>query len=381
MPGSTIYETPRLAPLRWIASIDPELPTEVRKRLGAMFFGDPKPFVVGMINSLAVILVAFYRIGDPVLLAPAFAEVLLLVARLAALRNPGVRTDAFFAVGLAWTLNQAMTITLIVLSRDIPMTVIVLASSLAAIGSIIGRNFAAPRYAMAQVLAIDLSFKASFGYLYPEFLPLVAAQAMLFVLMNVAMIEQQRRVTIRAITAEIESRTQSLRDPLTGLLNRRGLEGAYGRLTTKGLKPALLYLDLDGFKQVNDSLGHRAGDILLQEVGHRLTATVGQNALACRLGGDEFLVLCEDSRAEAVRHLGARLIVAIGTPFEIEPTVLARVNVSIGATVGGSATDLTTMMVLADKALYAAKMAGKGQCVLYGGGLAADHVEDMRLSA
>jgi diguanylate cyclase (GGDEF)-like protein len=277
-----------------------------------------------------------------------------------------VRTDAFFATGLAWAATQAVTITVIVQSQDIPMTVIVLASSLAAIGSIIGRNFAAPRYAMVQVLLIDLSFKASFGYIYPEFIPLIAVQGVMFVLMNKAVIEQQRRVTVRAITAEIESRMQSFRDPLTGLLNRRGLEGAFERSAAKGVQPALLYLDLDGFKQVNDSLGHRAGDILLQEVSHRLTATIGPDAVACRLGGDEFLVLCEDNSAEAVRHLGARLIVAIGIPFAIEPAVLARVGVSIGATLGGSDIDLTSMMVLADKGLYAAKAAGKGQCKVYG---------------
>lgn len=369
MYGASKYETPRIPPLRWISEIDLGLPIQVRKRLGAMFFCDRKPFVVGALNSIAVILVAFFRIGNPVFLALAIVEALLLAARLAAMRNPGTRTDAFFATGLAWAVCQAATITVIVLSRDIPMTVIVLASSLAAIGSIIGRNFAAPRYAMTQVLLLDLSFKASFGYLYPEFIPLIAVQSVMFVLMNKAMIDQQNSVTVRAITAELESRMHSFRDPLTGLLNRRGLEGAFERSAANGVQPALLYLDLDGFKQVNDTLGHRAGDILLQEVSHRLTAAIGPDAVACRLGGDEFLVLCEDRSAEAVRHLGARLIVAIGTPFEIESAVLARVGVSIGATLGGSADDLTSMMVLADKALYAAKAAGKGQCVLHRAGM------------
>ncbi len=334
-----------------------------------MFFGDSKPFVFGAVNSIAVILVAFYRIGDPVFLALVVAEMLLLALRLVALRTPGTRTDMFFAVGLGWALNQAVTLSLIVLSRDIPMTIVVLASGLAAIGSIIGRNFAAPRYAMAQVLMIDLSFKVSFGFLYPQFIPLIVVQGVLFVLMNFAMIEQQRRVTVRAITAELESRTQSFRDPLTGLINRRGLEGAFERLRGKGARPALLYLDLDGFKQVNDALGHHAGDILLQEVSRRLSAALLQDGVACRLGGDEFLVLCEDLSAEAVCLLGAHLIVAIGAPYEIEPAVLARVGVSIGAAVGDLDADLAAMMVQADRALYAAKAAGKGQCLLYGAGV------------
>ncbi|WP_062207586.1 diguanylate cyclase [Aureimonas sp. AU12] len=367
MDGSSTYVAPRLAPLRWLASIDPTLPNEVRKRLGAIFFGSPKPFVVGAINAVAVVLLAFYRIGHSVFLAIAAVEVLLLAARLAAMRKPGVRTGPFFAVGLAWALTQAVTIVVVVLSRDIPMTIIVLASSLAAIGSIIGRNFAAPRYAMTQVLLIDLSFKASFGFLYPEFIPLILCQGVMFVLMNISMIEQHRRVTVRAITAEIESRTHSLRDPLTGLLNRRGLEGAFDRLTARGTRPALLYLDLDGFKQVNDTLGHHAGDVVLQQVGQRLTATIGPHAVACRLGGDEFLVLCDDSDAEAIVGLGARLIVSIGTPYQFEPTLLARIGVSIGAARGDPAADLKTMMVLADEALYAAKAAGKSRCILHAG--------------
>lgn len=179
------------APLRWIASIDPTLPHEVRKRLGDMFFSSTKPFFLGAANSTAVLSVAFCRIGDPVFLVIVALEVMLLVARLSAIRTAERSTTPFFVVRLAWALTQAFTISLIVLSRDIPMTIIVLASSLAAIGSIIGRNFAAPRYAMKQVLLIDISFKASFSFLYPEFLPLILCQTVLFFLMNLTMIEQQ----------------------------------------------------------------------------------------------------------------------------------------------------------------------------------------------
>lgn len=352
------------APLRWIASMDPTLPDEVRKRLGDMFFSSTRPFFLGAVNSTAVLSVAFYTIGDPVFLALISLEVMLLVARLAAIRTAELSKAPFFIIGLTWALTQAFTISLVVLSRDIPMTIIVLASSLAAIGSIIGRNFAAPRYAMAQVLLIDLSFKASFSFLYPEFLLLILCQTVLFFLMNLAMIEQQRSVTVRAITAEIESRTQSFRDPLTGLLNRRGMERAFESLTVDGARPSLLFLDLDNFKQVNDVHGHRAGDLLLEEVGRRLTSTIGPDAAACRLGGDEFLILSKERSVKGIQDLGARLIWSISAPYDIDAMGSAHVGASIGAAPGGKDADLTEMMVLADKALYGAKGNGKGQCVL-----------------
>ncbi len=352
------------APLRWIASIDPTLPHEVRKRLGDMFFSSTKPFFLGAANSTVVLSVAFYRIGDPVFLVIIALEVMLLVARLAAIRTAERSKAPFFVVGLTWALTQAFTISLVVLSRDIPMTIIVLASSLAAIGSIIGRNFAAPRYAMTQVLLLDLSFKASFSFLYPEFLPLILCQTVLFFLMNLTMIEQQRSVTVRAIVAEIESRAQSFRDPLTGLLNRRGMERAFESLTVDGARPSLLFLDLDNFKQVNDGHGHRVGDLLLEEVGRRLTSTIGPDAVACRLGGDEFLILCKERTVQGIENLGARLIASLSAPYDIGSMGTAHVGASIGAALGGKDTDLTEMMVLADKALYGAKGNGKGQCVL-----------------
>ncbi|TDN85457.1 GGDEF domain-containing protein [Stakelama pacifica] len=367
MPGTSHYVAPRSAILRWIVSIDPNLPPDVRTRLGAMFRSSPRFFVLAAVNSIAVLLVAFYRIGDPVLLALVGMEVALLAARLGALRVWSTRTDPFFVVGLAWAANQAAAIMAIVLSRDIAMTVIVLASSLAGIGGIIGRNFMAPRYAMAQVLMIDLSFKASFGYLFPQFLPLILCQGGMFVLLNKAMIKQHRRVTVRAIIAEIDSRNQAFHDPLTGLMNRRGFEGAFERMTAGAAQPALLYLDLDGFKQVNDRFGHHIGDLLLQEVGRRLTAAAGSDATVCRLGGDEFLVLVEQGSPSTLGQLSQRLIASIGMPYTIEPTVQVEIGVSIGVAPGCAAKELTmtSLMILADTALYAAKAAGKSQYVVY----------------
>ncbi|TXM58553.1 GGDEF domain-containing protein, partial [Methylobacterium sp. WL120] len=150
------------------------------------------------------------------------------------------------------------------------MSIVVLASGLGAISGIVGRNFAARRYAMAQILIVDMSDKTTFLAAHVAFLPLIAVQTTAFILMNLGIPRHHRAVTVQAILGELESHGRSITDPLTGLVNRRGLEEAFDALQATGPERTLFYLDLDGFKQVNDRLGHAAGDALLREVGRRL---------------------------------------------------------------------------------------------------------------
>jgi diguanylate cyclase len=134
------------------------------------------------------------------------------------------------------------------------------------------------------------------------------------------------------------------RDELTGLLSREGLEAEWQITTAR----SLMLLDLDGFKQVNDTCGHAAGDRVLTAVGHRLGR--GSDVAAARLGGDEFAVLSQLDPHAAVRRVGALL----GTRVRI-----GRTSVPVAASVG--ATDITTGEPLpdalrrADIAMYHAK--------------------------
>ncbi len=163
---------------------------------------------------------------------------------------------------------------------------------------------------------------------------------------------------------------ESLKDPLTGLPNRRMVTENIDRLMRQLKKDGgligLLFIDLDGFKTVNDNLGHSAGDMLLIEVAERLRARVRQNDMVARLGGDEFLVILNEIRAkdEAAR-VAADLLEALSIPLLAEENTLS-VSASIGISVyPETASDADELIRQADCAMYAAKRNGKNRWIHY----------------
>jgi diguanylate cyclase (GGDEF)-like protein len=152
-----------------------------------------------------------------------------------------------------------------------------------------------------------------------------------------------------------ELRHRADHDVLTGLPNRARLLAAIEAAVPSPGGGGLLILDLDGFKQVNDTLGHHAGDELLREVARRLRREVRAEDLAARLGGDEFAVLLSGTTREEALELADRLRAAIGEPVVVEG-VRTRVGVSIGtAALADHAQDVTGLLRAADAAMYASK--------------------------
>jgi diguanylate cyclase (GGDEF)-like protein len=167
-------------------------------------------------------------------------------------------------------------------------------------------------------------------------------------------------------------RNQSLRDPLTGLYNRRFLHDALTRECHDARRHperpvALLLLDLDYFKQVNDTSGHAAGDALLQALSELLGRTFRGSDIACRFGGEEFAVLLAETPLDVALRRAEALRVAIhGLHAHHGNAVLGGVTVSIGVTAASGA-DLSPEQLLeeADLALYEAKARGRDCCVAY----------------
>jgi len=171
------------------------------------------------------------------------------------------------------------------------------------------------------------------------------------------------------LVQELENRQaaaqhQALHDQLTGLANRALLEDRLDQALTRyrrsGEQVALLMLDLDRFKQVNDTLGHNAGDKLVQEVGERLRALVRETDTVARIGGDEFAIVQVSPKGEAdVRRLCERIIGVIRAPFAIGDRE-ARVGVSIGAVFASKdVAEASELMRKADITMYRAKAAGR----------------------
>lgn len=159
-------------------------------------------------------------------------------------------------------------------------------------------------------------------------------------------------------------------DILTGLANRGRFQHEVEEALAAGRAAAVLMIDLDGFKDVNDTLGHVVGDGILREVGRRLAAAAGPGATVARIGGDEFAVLQRDPPApEAVHHAADRMLAAIARPIVVDGREV-RVAASCGIAVGRAQPPAVEDLVAdADLALFQAKQRGRGRVFVFVPGL------------
>jgi diguanylate cyclase (GGDEF)-like protein/PAS domain S-box-containing protein len=199
----------------------------------------------------------------------------------------------------------------------------------------------------------------------------------------VSQLDEHRRpigavVSLQDVTAEIVDREQLLvarekllhlatHDSLTGLPNRAffmdRLQRALSRMARTSATLAVLFCDLDGFKSVNDTLGHGAGDQVLVEAARRLSEVVRATDTVSRFGGDEFVVVCEGfADREGIAEVAARLVDAISRPMPVGgSTVSVGISIGIRLVRPDTAVALAEVLQAADAALYEAKAAGKGR--------------------
>jgi len=185
--------------------------------------------------------------------------------------------------------------------------------------------------------------------------------------------ERERQLVARAVV-----------DSLTGLLNRLGLVDAVDQAMERAVRRdqslALAFIDLDGFKDVNDAYGHSVGDRLLQQVAYRLRTSLAKaDARLARMGGDEFVLLLCNEPPEALHALLHGVLAALQQPFRIDA-----LDVQIGASIGVAAfpdhgRDHETLLKNADAAMYAAKTGGRNRVVDYTSTLNASTAERLEL--
>jgi diguanylate cyclase (GGDEF)-like protein len=165
-------------------------------------------------------------------------------------------------------------------------------------------------------------------------------------------------------------RSQSIRDPLTGLFNRRYLEETLARELSRanrtGQSLGLIMFDVDHFKRLNDTFGHDAGDTVLRELGRFVERNFRTSDVACRFGGEEFVILVPDTELEQLERRAQRLREAIKqVAFSHQGIPLGTVTISLGAGISpdhGDSPD--SLLGAADAALYRAKNAGRDRAVL-----------------
>jgi diguanylate cyclase (GGDEF)-like protein/PAS domain S-box-containing protein len=192
--------------------------------------------------------------------------------------------------------------------------------------------------------------------------------------------------TIEDITDRLASEArlahQAVHDPLTGLPNRTLLaEHVAARFRPGDARLACVFLDLDDFKVVNDSLGHAAGDQLLVELARRLEATVRPGDLVARFGGDEFVVVCEDLTEQGAVALAERIGAALRLPVTLDGVEL-RPAASVGVTVQTAEHTAAEELIRdCDIAMYQAKAAGKGRITVLDSHARAQAHDELRLVA
>jgi diguanylate cyclase (GGDEF)-like protein len=154
---------------------------------------------------------------------------------------------------------------------------------------------------------------------------------------------------------------QAATDALTGLANRAAFTHGIAAELTGPLqsRAAVLFIDVDDFKDVNDVFGHRGGDAVLREVAARVERYTRAGDICARLGGDEFAVVLRDADLDAAQRFADRIAAALAKPMRIGDRV-ARVDASIGLAAASAGTDVETLIHRADVAMYAAKAAGRG---------------------
>ncbi|SNR64575.1 diguanylate cyclase [Puniceibacterium sediminis] len=241
----------------------------------------------------------------------------------------------------------------------------------------------APRTSLKGVLVpdgqggavIDLSFGISvvdavrdYDLTGSDFAPTDLTIEMLYLVeAKSAAMEASRTLNKRLQGARVAAEEQAFTDTLTGLKNRRATDHILGRLVRTGRDFALMHLDLDFFKEVNDSFGHAAGDYVLQQVARILVGETRKDDTAARVGGDEFVVIFVGvSDRHRLSDIADRIIARLERPIAYDGQK-CRISGSIGITFSSGRADVDPADVMqeADLALYASKRGGRAQHRFY----------------
>lgn len=183
--------------------------------------------------------------------------------------------------------------------------------------------------------------------------------------------------------SEAQVRHQALHDTLTGLPNRAllldRLQQHFARSTRTGVDVAALFIDLDDFKPVNDTLGHEAGDELLIAFSQRLRTLIRPTDTISRLAGDEFVVIVEEPEGHAVsKAIAERISDGLTEPFRLRNGMVT-VSASIGIALASTAGNPETLLRNADAAMYQAKRSGNGKCAIFDETLHTLHLQHLQL--
>lgn len=368
------FSVPRWAPTAWLIDTGRDVPADVRSALVQSLYGTLPIYAGGVLNTIAVALLATLRHPSSAFRFWLALELVVCITRFlvlardrrAAATGRRTLTDLYVLLGLIWAGSVGYGAYITIMSGDWVSATLAYLSAAAMVGGICFRNFAAPRLVAGMIL-LSLGPCMVGAVLSGEPILLITLFQIPFYLVAMTMAAiKLNSMLVTTMQAERDNDHRARHDPLTGLANRMGLETEYDRRRAMGGpagRQAVFYLDLDGFKQVNDTHGHVAGDHLLVAVAERLRSVAVEDMLVSRIGGDEFVLLAAEMEAAATRQLSEAVVTAVADAYEIDGVTMS-IGVSVGVAFSRPDETLRMAMHKADRALYASKSAGGGRAIM-----------------
>jgi diguanylate cyclase (GGDEF)-like protein len=372
-----VFSQPRWGLTRWLLDAGRDVPPDIRVQLTGSLFSSLPVFFGGVINTVLVSAVIAARMPRPQFIAWLVLEIVicssrflvLVRARTAASEARDTPTDLYIVLGLCWACSVGYGTFISMISGDWVVATLACVSSAAMVGGICFRNFGAPRFSAAMILFSLGPVPLGAMFAGDPILWVTLLQTPLYLFSMTASGYRLNANLVSTMRAEQDNERRSRRDALTDLLNRNGLERA---IEAKWMQRqsgteqfALLYIDLDGFKAVNDRHGHAIGDRLLQKLSDRLKTLVRADDAAARVGGDEFVVFSEVSDRDGAVTFAERLIVDLSTPIELGDGLAPSVGACIGIALAPQhGRDMVSLLAAADVALYEAKARGRSSCII-----------------
>lgn len=364
----------------WLSSAKTPESEAVRARLLDTTFERRSFILLGSLSILVLTITAAAISGELWPYLWLAADIVLVAIRLLLIRacerakaagRSGPLGWLMFMGGL-WTVVAGLGFYACIASGHTALAVLAGTNVAFIVGAISSRNAATPRYGTLAMILTSAPYIV--GTLISPFpgMFVLGALAPVHITGMAILLWRNHESQVRLIRAELRSFNLAITDALTGLPNRIFFEDLLQALCKdfNAAAPkagfALLSLDLDGFKQVNDRHGHVIGDALLKRVAARLRRGVRPTDHVCRLGGDEFVILMPGADADEASYVGRRLVERLSAPVRIDDSIMLKVGVSIGCAFA-PADGVTPDMLIAhsDKALYEAKRTGRGQYVPY----------------
>ena len=385
------FSEPRSPFFKWVVSSAQNLSPDNRQILLASLFTRTASIIFASICEISVCATAFYLYPIPLYATWGLAVVALLIARLTLIwlcrtrsaQDRPTPTSAFLLASLLWSVLFGFGTFLCNVSGNQTLFLLGNVCAVGVIGGLAGRNAGTPRLALLQIsfilglLGLGAALSPGNGKLVLLFQAPFCAAGFFTVALR------SNRDTVALLLARENSHRLAHQDSLTGLPNRARISELLLERTEVGALRqdpsfAVLLIDLDGFKAINDSLGHAAGDQILQEAAVRLRELLPSGDLVGRLAGDEFVVISDGTgQLRDVRTLADGIVNTLARPF-----VLSEALVHIGASVGVSlypdhAKTGPQLLICADRALYAVKRSGKSAFAIFD---VDKHVSDESLS-